>query len=195
MPDLILIGGGEHARVVAEAASANGLVIRGCIARDAPVGFTWLGDDDALNHIDWNTAGAILGVGRISVRQRLAAAPVRAWTTVVHPRAWVSPSALLGQGVFVGAGSVINANARISDHAIINSGAIVEHDVVVGALSHVAPGAVIGGGTVIGTGVFIGLGARLRDHIRLGNGCTVAMGAVVIRDVDAHLTVKGHPAS
>ena len=79
-----------------------------------------------------------------------AMGPDARWAVVIHPAAWVSPSARLEPGAVVLAGSVVNAGAVVGSHAIVNSGVTVEHDVRVGAFSHLAPGAVVGGGTAIG---------------------------------------------
>ena len=100
-------------------------------------------------------------------RRRVVAAmgPDARWAVVIHPAAWVSPSARLEPGAVVLAGSVVNAGAVVGSHAIVNSGVIVEHDVRVGAFSHLAPGAVVGGATAIGDDTTIGLGAVVRDHI------------------------------
>jgi acetyltransferase EpsM len=142
-------------------------------------------------------AALVLGFGGpLDARRRAVAMFPRdaAWATVIHPRAWVSPSAAVEPGTVVLAGAIVNAGARLGPHAIVNSGAIVEHDVVVGAHAHVAPRAVIGGGATIGEEAFVGLGAAVRDHRIVGPGAVVGMGAVVVGDVPAGATVAGVPA-
>jgi acetyltransferase EpsM len=209
---LAVVGAGEHAAVVVEAARSRPEAWRvvGFSDRD---GGSWLaarepelqnlGDDDALMDRlvrDANEAPAlVLGFGG-GTRPGTRAATVERfgsgadWATIVHASAWVSPSATLGPGTFVGAAAVVQAGAVAGRHVIINTGAIVEHDVVLEDFCHVAPGAAIGGGTRVGTGVFLGLGARLRDHITVGDGATIGMGAVVVDDVAAGRAVVGVPA-
>lgn len=189
--DLILIGGGEHARSVGAAALAGDAWAliglhdpRPCPETAAMLGIVQL-DDAAF----CAAAGArlVLGVGAIgdsSVRRRIVAAQMgRPWGTVVHPRAWVAPSAVLGEGTVVLAGAVVNAGAKVGAHCVINSGAIIEHDVVMGGFAQAAPGAVIGGGAVIGADAFVGLGASVRDHVTIGAGGFVAMGEVLHKDL------------
>jgi acetyltransferase EpsM len=204
---LIVIGGGEHARVVAEAATtrADLWTLRGyCDVAAVPemekrLKLSWLGDDaktmDA--HPD---AQFVLAVGEIGparkrreIAKRFDQRSVR-WGNVVHRAATVSPNAQLGRGVSVMAGAVINSGARIGDHVIVNTGAIVEHDVELGAFAHVGPGAVIGGGAKIGENSYLGLGSRVRDHISVGRDATVGMGAVVTASVGDAETVVGVPA-
>jgi acetyltransferase EpsM len=214
---LVIVGGGEHAVVVLEAARSRlgawdivGFSDRTRASRLAArePAIQDLGDDAALaarlardpDGADPDRAPAlVLGIGG-GTRPGDRAAAVNAfgagtdWATIVHADASVSPSARLGAGTVVGAGAILQAGVVAGRHVIVNSGAIVEHDVVLGDFTHDGPGAAIGGGTRIGAGVFVGLGARVRDHITVGDGATIGMGAVVVADVAPGRTVVGVPA-
>lgn len=202
---IVLIGGGEHARVVADAFLAAGREgeLIGYLDR-APVeqmmkrtGLAFLGWDDAFA---WDGELAVLGLGGLagaSVRraavQRLAGR-VGGWASVIHPAATVARRVAIGAGTVVMAGVTLNTGAEVGPHVVVNTGAIVEHDVVLGAHTQVSPGAVLGGGVRVGEGVFIGLGAVVRDHVTIGEGSVVGMGAVVTKDVPAGVLAMGHPA-
>ena len=204
--DLVLVGGGEHAAVVLDAARLSARVVVGYVddsptAMMARSGLPWLGDDarvlgqaDATAHSYVIAFGAL---GRVVTRQaavaRYASHEVR-FATIIHPRAIVAASAQLGAGAVVLAGAVVNPHAKVGAHAIVNTGAIVEHDVEVSDFAHIAPGAVIGGGARIGVGTTIGLGASVRDHCVVGSETIVGMGAVVVRSVPAGVIVAGVPA-
>lgn len=193
---LILIGGGDHALVAAEAASLAGWQVLGCIAGECRDQLR-LGCDEDLPGVLAAHPGARLhlAIGSIATRQAvLARLSGHAWATVIHPGALVSATAELADGAFIGPGAVVNARARIGAAAMVNSAAVVEHDCQVGELAHLAPGAVVGGGTVIGARCLVGLGARVRDHVRVGDDARVAMGAVVVGDVPPGATVMGVPA-
>lgn len=206
---LIIIGGGEHARVVGEAArvALGGWTVTGVVDPETAATAELLGvpriADEAAFIAELASLppserpAVILAIGTTRARRALAELYDRSdarWATIVHPNAWVSPSARLGAGVVVMAAAVVNAGAIVGDHAIINTGAIVEHDVRIGAFAHVAPGAVIGGGASVGDESQIGLGARVRDHVEIGRDCVVGMGAVVIGPVADGVTVVGVPA-
>jgi acetyltransferase EpsM len=202
---LVVLGAGEHARVVADAARTRPDEWRlvGFTdphpAGDAAerLGLEHLGGDDRLaawpaDEQPW----LVLGFGDLDARratvERLGAG--HAWATVVHAAAWASPAATLGPGSVVLAGAVVNTGAVLGAHAIVNSGSVVEHDVRVGDHAHVGPGAVVGGGARIGGQSFVGLGARIRDHVTVGERAVVGMGSVVVDDVPDGATVIGHPA-
>ncbi len=203
MIDLVIIGGGEHARVVIDAARSRPDEFRviGCVDR-APVdaGVPWLGDDDAVLGAPPSNARFIVGVGvrgpderRAAIVARYEAAGAR-FATVVHARAVVSPTATLAPGVAVMAQAVVNPGARVGAHAIVNTAAVVEHDVVIGDFTHVGPAAALGGGARVGARAFLGLGCRVRDHVTLGDGVLVGMGAVVVGDLPAGAVALGLPA-
>lgn len=203
MTDLILLGGGGHARSVLAALRAQGLTVRGHLAPqpgelgdDCP----HLGGDDLLGTLDRDDVLFVNGLGstastaaRRALYERAAAQGFRA-AQVIHPRAVVDPGAQLGDGVQVLAGALVNVGAVVGENALINSGAIVEHDVTVGAHSHVSPGAVLAGGVRIAQGAHVGLGARVIQGVTVGSGSVIGAGAVVIEDVPAQSVVVGVPA-
>ena len=211
---LVVIGGGEHARVVIEAARSQreawrllGVVDRDPAARTtALLDVAHLGDDDDLlatlsmtapDERPWLVIG--FGGGAADAVRR-AAAVARfgqgsRWATLVHATAWVAPSATLGEGTVVLAGAVVNAGARVGCHAILNTRAVLEHDVVIGDYANIGPGALVGGGATVGANAFIGDGRRrARPHDRRARVPRSGMGAVVVGDVEPGLTVVGNPA-
>lgn len=117
------------------------------------------------------------------------------FTTLVHPTAYVSPLASLGQGVFIGANSVIGPGAVLGDHVFVNRGVTVGHDTHVGAFSRLQPGSNLGGLSRIGRGVTVAIGAVLVERLVVGDGAFIGAGSVVTGDVDANVLVVGAPAT
>jgi sugar O-acyltransferase (sialic acid O-acetyltransferase NeuD family) len=197
---ITLVGGGGHACVVAEAARLAGLTLAGlydddpaCAAADGADAPPRLG---ALAEARQAPAPWICCVGELAARRRcldlLAGTPEAG--PVIHPRASVAPSAILGPGVFVGACAVVHTLARVGAHAIINSGAVVEHHCEVGANTHLAPNATLGGAVRIGSDTLVGLGAVVLPGVRIGAGCVVGAGAVLREDLPDGARAVGNPA-
>jgi acetyltransferase EpsM len=200
---LILIGGGGHALVVADAAALAGWELAGFLDddREAPLATHAPCLGPLARRPEPGTL-LIIALGDLARRSNLIgpapgfadALPPERYATVIHPSAIISPHSRIGPGVFIGPGAIVNPRASIADHAIINSGSIVEHDCEVGQNAHIAPGAILGGSACVGPDTLIGLGARILPGIHIGPGCTIGAGAVVTRDIPAGRTAIGIPA-
>ena len=68
-------------------------------------------------------APAFLALGDNATRRRFAERIQEYFPAVVHPTAWVDPTAQIGEGTLVCAGAVIQPYARIGRHVIVNTGA------------------------------------------------------------------------
>lgn len=200
---VVLIGGGGHSLVVAEAAEGVGLTVVGCVDdHPKPVLVSgafakpYFGPVSAVPELG-PSCRFVLAFGSLEARERVLRSgivPLDRFVTICHAGACVSRSAVIGSGTFVGPRAVINARALIGEHAIINTGAVVEHECRVEPNVHVAPSATLGGRCEVGTGTLIGIGARVIPGIRIGEGAVIGAGAVVIRDVPAGAKVVGCPA-
>ena len=113
---------------------------------------------------------------------------------LVHPSAYLSPDATVGEGTAVCQGVHIGSQAKIGNNCYLSRNASVGHDAVVGDHTRLGVNAFIGGHTVIGENVFIGAGALLRDRIHFGSSSVAALGAAVFDDVPEGVTLIGNPA-
>jgi UDP-perosamine 4-acetyltransferase len=140
---------------------------------------------------------AAIAVGDNVVRRRWAA-HARALglrlPVLIHPNAYVSPTAQLGEGTVVLAGAVVSAHAKVGECAIINTRASVDHDCELGDYVHIGPGATLAGSVTVGDCTLIGVGASVIPGLIIGAESIVGAGAVVIRDVPSNTTVVGNPA-
>lgn len=116
------------------------------------------------------------------------------FTRLIHPTAYVSPLAEIGEGVFVGANSVIGPGAKLAEHVFVNRGVTIGHDTQIGAFTRVQPGSNLGGLSRIGAGVTVGIGATLIERLVVGDNAFIGAGAVVTADVEAEVLVVGIPA-
>ena len=185
---VVVYGAGGQARVLLELMDRAGICPIAGILDDNPElhgtkidGILVLGAIDRLPGLIrvHRIHRAVIAIGNNLDRQRLAQharglglrLPV-----LIHPHAYVSPTAKLGDGSVVMAGAIVSAHAHMGELGIINTRASVDHDCTLGDYVHIAAGVTLAGGVTVGNGTLIGAGA------------------VVIRDVPSNCTVVGNPA-
>lgn len=204
--DVLILGAGGHARVIADALLASGRRVRGFIDADPAkrgtmlLGLPVLGGDEVLNDARPSDVDLVNGIGSAGVmdaRFRVYETAKRRgfqFATVVHPDATIAASASLLAGAQVLAQAVVQPLAVIGENSIVNTGAIVEHDVTIGSHVHVSPRCVLAGEVRVGNLVHIGVGAVVIQRVKVGAGSFVAAGAVVVADVPEGARVMGVPA-
>lgn len=143
-------------------------------------------------------AEVIIAVGEPSSRELLYSKVVNDGydlATIVHPAAFVSPSAKLGAGVFVKMQSIISADATIEDNVFVQANVIVGHDVCVGRHTQISAYSHIAGHASLGERNYLGVRASIREECSVGDDVVIAMGAVVMeKRVPSGVLALGNPA-
>lgn len=129
---------------------------------------------------------------RIRIRDRLDEIGLTA-VTVIHPHAFVSPSAIINRGCFIKAGAVVETNSSVGDMCIIDNGVVVAHDNKIAYAVHLAPGVSTGGSVQIGARTIVGIGSSVATGTNIGENSIVSVGTAVTRDVPDNSVVEGVP--
>jgi sugar O-acyltransferase (sialic acid O-acetyltransferase NeuD family) len=197
----LLLGGGGHARSVADVVTRLGgevVAVAGADVDWSDLRVGQFGDDEeALDTAARLGLRVALAVGDNAVRLALADTAQRAGATLralVATTATIAADAALEPGCAVLEHAHVGPRARVGRAVLINTAAVVEHDVVVGEGAHLAPAAVVLGAATVGAGASVGSHATVLPGVAIGAGATVGAGAVVVRDVPAAATVVGVPA-
>lgn len=66
-------------------------------------------------------------------------------TTLIHPTAYISPTATIDLGTVILPHAIINTDVVVGKGCIINLGAIVDHGCILEEGVHIAPGAIVKG--------------------------------------------------
>ena len=127
---VVIVGGGGHAKVVADIIEKSGDVVAGFLDDNDTsqlFDYTYFGHIDNLESL----AGDyyfIIAVGANAFRKKEAESNDVRWYTAIHPTTIVGKGVKIGAGTVISAGAIINPDVTIGKHAIINTGAIVDHD-------------------------------------------------------------------
>ncbi len=198
-PTAILVyGGGGHAKALIDLIRAlgtfhiAGIVDDGMDPAETPqmMGVPLLGGADQLPELHRRgvrlAVNAVGGIGNVSIRilifQRLTQAGF-ACPALVHPTAFVEPSASLAAGVQVFPHAYVGSETHLGYGAIVNTGAIVSHECQVGDFANLSPGSILAGQVQVGAGVLIGMGATINLRAVIGQGARIGNSAVVKSDV------------
>jgi sugar O-acyltransferase (sialic acid O-acetyltransferase NeuD family) len=190
MKNVVILGAGGHAHVVADIIRAEGNSVVAFLDDDSS-------QEDCAGPISdyskYNDCWFVISIVNADVREKLSQLNLK-WHTAIHPSSVISPSVVIKEGTVVMPKVVINARTKIGKHCIINTGAIVEHDNTIGNFSHISVRANLGGTTTIGKKVWIGIGSTIKNNINICDGTIVGAGAVVVKDIYERGTYVGVPA-
>ena len=141
--NLLILGAGGHGKVVEEIAQSTGLFNKiGVLDDMVELAVGKLCDAERLHN---EYEAAFVSIGNNALRKELLEKlrqigfiiPV-----IVHPTAFVSPSAFVGEGTLVGPMVCVNSSASVGKGCILSIGAKVDHNAVVGDYAHINAGAI-----------------------------------------------------
>lgn len=187
---LLVVGAGGHGRSVAEAAELTGSFEVVGFLDDAKsegaqvLGLRVFGPVDSMARQGQLCDKAIVAIGNNRVRQGVTSKLLQngfEMATVIHPRSFVSPSALVGVGTAIMAGAIVGTLARLGAGVIVNCGAVVDHDAVVEDFGHLGVNASMAGGTILGQGAWIQAGSALGYGVNVPAGVTLQPGEAIAK--------------
>ena len=185
---LLVVGAGGHGKAVAEAALLSGSWQRIVFADDRwPELKEWAGwpvvaKGADIVHLRASVQGAIAAIGNNGLRSRFVQAIDAAGlplVSIIHPRAYVSDSALLGAGVAIMACAMVGTDARLGKAAIVNASATVDHDAALGDFAHLGVGVQLAGGVLIGARAWLQAGCCAGYGVKVADDAVLAPGAVL----------------
>lgn len=151
--NLLIIGAGGHGKVVKEVAEAAGTFETIEFVDDNSK--LAVGKICDLDRLRSRYEAAFPAIGNNQIRREILERLQELHYTIpvlIHPTAYISPSARIAEGTVIEPKAIVNANSNVEQGCIISVGAIVDHDVVVEACAHVNAGAICKAGSIIPAG-------------------------------------------
>jgi len=190
---IILQGGGEHAKVVLDGLLSQGIEVLALFDPKYTGELFGVPQRGVYDPDFAPDAKAIIAIGNNAVRKKVTSITTHAFTNAIHSSCIVSKYIELGEGNMILQGAIVQAQTKIGNHVIVNTAASVDHDCILDDYVHIAPRAVLCGRVCVGEGTLIGAGAVILPGIRIGAWATIGAGAVVTKDVKDGVMVVGNP--
>jgi len=188
MKDIIIIGGGGHAKVVISIINKlktyNIIGYTDILNNGKILSVNYLGTDNEVLNYSKQTLLA-LGIGQINNQDFRRKIVNYFIDEGYHFATLVSPDSILNEDVNIGIGTVImdgviiNCCTAISDYSIINTKVSVDHDCLIGEFVHIAPGTTVCGNVIINDGTFVGAGTTIINNIELECNSFIKAGKLV----------------
>ena len=168
MNDIIVIGGGGHAKVVISIVKKlktfNIIGYTDINNNGNILGADYIGTDNEVLSYSKQTLLA-LGIGQVNnleFRKGIVDKFIEngyRFTKLISPDSNINEDVSIGAGTVIMDGVTINCCSLIGDYCIVNTNASIDHDCSIGDFVHVAPGVTICGGVQVYEETFIGAGS------------------------------------
>lgn len=160
---------------------------------------TVLGDMDVIPILiaAHGTIYGICAIANVKIRQRVVEEMKTdgiIFANMIHPTAYVGHTVTIGCGTLIGPYAVLTTHITIGDHVLINPQCGIGHDTRIDDFTTLYWNVNVSGFVHIANQVEIGSKAFIKQAITVGTHSIIGAGAVVVKDVQPHTTVKGVPA-
>ena len=139
---LLILGAGAHGIVVKEVAEACGYRNISFLDDKSSLAIGKIEDLDKFT--GFSNVFVSIGVGRVRNEMIVRAQKLGFHVpSLVHPTAYVSPSANIGYGTLIEPKAIINSNAYVGNGCIVSVGAIIDHNAQVNNYAQVNAGCIV----------------------------------------------------
>lgn len=187
--DVIIIGAGGHAKVIADIIYKSGDNLIGFLddnlankGKEIYLGKKVIGTTKDIEI--YNKNYFIIGIGNNSIRKKINNENNLKLYTAIHPSAIIAEDVKIGTGSVIMAGVVINPGTVIGKNCIINTCSSLDHDNLLEDYVHISPGVHLAGTVSVKEGTWICTGAIVKNNITIGKNNIIGAGGVVIKNIE-----------
>ena len=198
--DVIIIGAGGHAKVIADIIDKSNDNIVGFIDdKEELQGKIIYKDKKVIGKtqdiVNYQNKYFIIAIGNNDVRKNIASKYKLNWYTAIHPNSIIANEVSIEEGTTIMAGAIINTGTKIGKHCIINTNTSIDHDNIIENYVHISPGSTLAGTVHIKKSTWICSGVTIINNITIEENNVIGAGAVVIKDIlEKNGTYVGIPA-
>ncbi len=150
MSKLLILGAGQYGEVAREIAEVMGeFDIISFLDDNSPIAIGCFGN---YKKFSGEYDMAIVAIGNSELRWKLLQKLEEAGYIIpilIHPRAYISPSAVIEKGSFVEPMAIVHTDVKVRAGCIISAGTIINHNAIIGCGCHLNCGTIIGARVII----------------------------------------------
>lgn len=200
-----ILGIGNYSEVVMELCKETGHEIDSLFHFDSSRngekidGYQIKGDyqDFITNYEEGTKINVVVGIGDNSTRCKwLNLLREKGFNTInlIHPTAYISPSATIGSGVYIHASSFVWTKSYIGNNVIISPKAMVAHHVSVGEGCLISANSVVGSYVTLEKRITVGINAGIISKmINIGSDSIIGANSMVLKSFPKDSVIIGTP--
>lgn len=113
--------------------------------------------------------------------------------TLIHPKASVAESAVIGSGSIIYQNVSIGRNVTIGNNVIILPNSFIGHDTQIGDFSILNAGVAVSGSVKISSNCYIGTNTCIKNNVEIENCSLIGMGSNVTKNIRGNSISYGNP--
>ena len=197
MKNIVIIGSGGHAKVIADIILKRKELLKEELNI---VGFLddnfqnleyreifnipILGNISLIEEFKNEDYEYVIAIGNNSIRKKIADKYLNlTYYTAIHPTAVIGNGVTIEAGTVIMANVVINSFSKIGKHCILNTSCVIEHGNQIKNYVHISVGAKLAGNVYIGSETLIGISTSIRNNISICEKCIIGVGGVVVKNI------------
>lgn len=190
-PSLIVVGGGGQANVIIDALNKQDYsqvyIEDPFISEKCRYGVDIVKNFEILGKLSFEF---IIAIGSNFLRSEITKSiSTRVkdpkFATVIHPTAYVSPRARIGEGTVICGGAFVGPETITGRGVILNTNCSVDHNCILSDFCSIGPAATLGGNVNIGRRSVIAISATIKHRINVGNDVVVGARSLLMNDISA----------
>lgn len=202
MKKIIIIGGGNHAKVVIDILRENNREIYTILDDDKNLigkklmDIEITGKISMLKELSKDKYEIIISIGTPIIRKKIFNKIKNMgfeFANAIHPNSNLSKSVIIGKGLVINSGVIVHPDVKLENNIILGMNATVSHDSLIKEHVHISPGVHITGECQIDECVELGTGAMILPRNKIGKNSIIGAGAVVNKNIENNVTAVGVP--
>lgn len=147
-------------------------------------------------YLNKNNTNFIIAHGNENLRSKYLKKYIKKFRLIklIHPSAYVSPSAKILEGAIVGPKTILSPGCIIKKNVLLNSGSQIGHHAIIGESSIISTGAIINGKVKIGSECFVGSNSTVMQNLKINNFSKVTANSALYTNLKSKHIAHGNPA-